>query len=762
MEEIEIRTGQDEPAESGRPLAALFFLMAGILGILSLFRSLKGISFAEWVVYPAAALLCWGIWYTYYGKNTKAFWMLVSGAVGTYACALIWMEEVFGEQIRYIAGCVIGGLKQEPVDVTETVLLLTEILIFFMAMSEFMIKSHTLLYFLTTLLLLLSPLWGMRAGVGAVLLLALFQIAFRVMQTEGAAGWQLSFEGGGKRRVLNRSSLVTGTALALLFGFVFITVSLSKEAVYDFVYKAESRIYRTVSRLTGSASQTVTGGGMKRGNIYRSGTPHLEVEVDAEPTETLYLRGFEGDEYRGGGWSEGGDGALFEEIEKKLGWQMYGDGIFNVSNLYYSMYFMMNSNMDTGGAPDWRNMRIRHVNGEYGNMYAPYYSQRGWGWGGDFEDGYIFWYYEQKDMHILWEQVYEDFELVRDMYRLVQEAYLEEAQIAYTQVPVHILTRLASLCQENPQESLEEITSFILYTLQENAEYTMAPGWTPLNEDMVEYFLFESGRGYCEHFAAAATLMYRLYGIPARYAAGYMVPVSAFTQQEEGSWKAVVTDEEAHAWVEILLEDYGWTPVEVTPPATGGSAAEYPGFDSSVFRKLVSEKGWDREKRKLRPEREDKTEGGWQISGDLFDWEDILETYGSWLSVLGACILYTVCLFPFFLDYRRLRRLKKLENSSCRRIFFRLLEMLRFAGIMEKYDGTEADFSAKLAEATGVSEIEIRNLQRIVEEAAYGAGPSSPEADFQVWQIYRMLAAAVYGKLKRHQKLVFRYWKAFY
>ncbi len=762
IEEIEIRASQEGPEEKRRPLAALIFLAAGIYGVLALFQSLKGISFAEWAVYPAAALLCWVIWYTYYGENRRAFWLLICGSVVAYGGALLWMEDVFGEQIRYIAGCVIGGLKLEPMDVTEAVLLLTALLIFFAAMSEFMVRSHTLLYFLTTLLLLLSPLWGMRAGAGAMLLLALFQASFWVMQTAGAGGWRLSFEGGVKSRTLSRSSFVAGLVLAVLFGAVFLAVSVQGDGVYDIVYETESRIYRTVSRLTGNSSRTVRGGAMNRGNVYRLGTPHLVVETDAKPTETLYLRGFEGAEYIGGGWSESGDGTLFEDIEKELGWQMYADGLFQVSNLYHSMYFMMNSNMDTEGVPDWRNMRISHVNGEYTNMYVPYYSQRSWGWGGTFQEGYMFWYYEQKDMHIAWDQVYEEFMPLRDMYQVLQEAYMEEAQITYTQVPVHILTRLSNLCQENPQESLEEITAFILYTLHENAEYTMAPGWTPLNEDMVEYFLFESGRGYCEHFATAAVLMYRLYGIPARYAAGYVVQPSAFTQQEEGSWKAVVTDEEAHAWAEIFLEDYGWTPVEVTPMSTGESAAMYPGFDTSIFRKLVHEKGWDREQQKLRTQTENYAETGWQISGDLFDWEIDLENDGKWLSAMGACALYTICLIPFFLDYRRLRRLKKLEKSGSRRIFSCLLEMLRFAGILEGYDGTEADFASKLTEMTGVSEIKIRDLVRIVEEAAYGAEPSSAEGDACVWQVYCMLAASVYRKLKWHKKGVFRYWKAFF
>ena len=90
----------------------------------------------------------------------------------------------------------------------------------------------------------------------------------------------------------------------------------------------------------------------------------------------------------------------------------------------------------------------------------------------------------------------------------------------------------------------------------------------PLNADPVEYFLFESGEGYCQHFASAAVLMFRLLGVPARYAAGCVVYPEDFVRQEDGTWQAVATDESAHAWAEIFLPDYGWVPVEATPPAS--------------------------------------------------------------------------------------------------------------------------------------------------------------------------------------------------
>ena len=64
------------------------------------------------------------------------------------------------------------------------------------------------------------------------------------------------------------------------------------------------------------------------------------------------------------------------------------------------------------------------------------------------------------------------------------------------------------------------------------------------------------------HFASAAALLLRLVGIPTRYVAGYVADIPA-------SGKANVPDSNAHAWVEVYLDGYGWEPVEVTPAYAG-------------------------------------------------------------------------------------------------------------------------------------------------------------------------------------------------
>lgn len=105
----------------------------------------------------------------------------------------------------------------------------------------------------------------------------------------------------------------------------------------------------------------------------------------------------------------------------------------------------------------------------------------------------------------------------------------------------------------------------VALTLSQMTEYDLNTPLTPEGEDFVDYFLNESRRGYCVHYASAGVLFMRYLGIPARYVTGYLTKVPA-------SGKVEVLDSDAHAWVEIYLDGYGWYPVEMTPPAEIGLA----------------------------------------------------------------------------------------------------------------------------------------------------------------------------------------------
>ena len=73
-------------------------------------------------------------------------------------------------------------------------------------------------------------------------------------------------------------------------------------------------------------------------------------------------------------------------------------------------------------------------------------------------------------------------------------------------------------------------------------------------------FVTQTKRGYCQHFAGAMALMLRYLGIPARVAAGFS---TGRYNQEAREW--TVADTNAHTWVEVWFDGYGWLPFDPTP-----------------------------------------------------------------------------------------------------------------------------------------------------------------------------------------------------
>jgi transglutaminase-like putative cysteine protease len=87
--------------------------------------------------------------------------------------------------------------------------------------------------------------------------------------------------------------------------------------------------------------------------------------------------------------------------------------------------------------------------------------------------------------------------------------------------------------------------------------YTLEP--PRLQLDSVDDFLFNTRRGFCEHFASAFTMLARAAGIPARVVSGYQGgqynPISGYL---------LIRQSDAHAWSEVWLEGRGWVRVDPT------------------------------------------------------------------------------------------------------------------------------------------------------------------------------------------------------
>ena len=183
------------------------------------------------------------------------------------------------------------------------------------------------------------------------------------------------------------------------------------------------------------------------------------------------------------------------------------------------------------------------------------------------------------------EYVYDTYLTVPDEQREELEKFLEEAGIEYDASEWDdVDVNDSDAYQKAQQERLDAVSDLAVY-FRKNFEYTMSPGMTPYNEDVVTYFLNVQRRGFCAHFASSSALLLRCLGIPTRYIEGYAISyedvmdsdgiegdvsewqISSDTYENAGIVEVDVTDGSAHAWIEVYLDGYGWIPCEMTPPS---------------------------------------------------------------------------------------------------------------------------------------------------------------------------------------------------
>ena len=87
--------------------------------------------------------------------------------------------------------------------------------------------------------------------------------------------------------------------------------------------------------------------------------------------------------------------------------------------------------------------------------------------------------------------------------------------------------------------------------------YTLEP--PPLGSNSVDRFLFDTRRGFCEHYASAFAVLMRAAGIPARIVLGYQGG-----ELNPMAGHLIVRQSDAHAWNEVWLDGHGWYRVDPT------------------------------------------------------------------------------------------------------------------------------------------------------------------------------------------------------
>lgn len=293
----------------------------------------------------------------------------------------------------------------------------------------------------------------------------------------------------------------------------------------------------------------------------------LTVEVQGEPLDgPLLLRGFSAGVYTSSGWQP------CQEPPENAGSAL-------------SLYPVRASGVALGQEDErTRTLTVTDVGTNSTYYYRPYFPVSYPYDAAQLTDAYLLRPAGEESYQVAYlpqEEVPPGASLENETGRIAERRYRQWVYENYLDVPEELLTpealeiiRLGAAQAETTHSYVDQRAAILAQAksvadyLASFTSYDLFASSAPLGEDMISYFLTQSHRGYCTHYATAATLILRQAGLPARFTAGYSVDLAG----KEGP--VDVPDQNAHAWVEVYVAGFGWQPVDVTPPSYPGSGTE--------------------------------------------------------------------------------------------------------------------------------------------------------------------------------------------
>lgn len=281
---------------------------------------------------------------------------------------------------------------------------------------------------------------------------------------------------------------------------------------------------------------------------------------------------------------------------------------------------------------------------------------------------------------------------------------------------------LAAQWRADGPDALTIVQHALAYFAKQPFYYTRTP--PALGDNPVDEFLYESRRGFCEHFATAFVTLMRAADVPARVVTGYQ----GGELNELGDY-LIVRQSNAHAWAEVWLDGQGW--IRVDPTAAIPPERVLTSLDTARFRTTDPAAGRDADMtlftRSLLKLRHgwDAINNGWNQWVLGFDRERqarLLRALGledlSWrrLITLMMILLFSgLALIALFVLVRR-----PPPRDPVLRLYQRFCRKLDRAGIVRRAAEGPRDFATRVAAYRTDLAAQVEGITALYESLRYG------------------------------------------
>lgn len=749
--------------QNERGLLAGTFLcfISGVYGILAAVTILAELKYDTFIVYAVLLLISGAIWgwlYVIQGSHLILWGCLFAVTAGT----IFWNQAFLLEIVRQIIRGDLTPLLTMSEDV-ETVI--CSFVMSWGALCLYELTFHTRSGFFPVAVFAAviggQIYLGFAVSYYEICLLTFYLLSAEVLHhkkrlEQKAKKGVFALKSGGGDGI---AAVEVCTALLLVAAYFVVTSSL-RDHLYQIPLNIEAAVSQRLPQLFWQDPNEAV---INRGELRGQNTQRVRVEMSEQPNGSILVKSFVGSGYLGDEWEEA------DESEYLAQEYMMNPSARETGNLYEEAFYDAASSLFQAISLDVRYSIITEdLTGD--RVYRPYFATKT----GEVGTEHSFDAYYVSSIMLMMEQRDNDLTVGT----LPVGPYAQYVQEEYTKLP-YGLERLKALCASHPAEGTEAITSQILELLWDHASYNLEPDPIPYGEDVAEYFLFERKEGYCQHFATAAVLMYRMYGIPARYVSGFVAPITSFEEGDNG-WQAVLYGGQAHAWAEIYQSGLGWIPVETTPPGSieGINDRSYEADPSLVISaddlESETESAQESEAETPAPTQpvteavpssasepaapSDPETGG--IAGQT----SVLKVL-SWIGgIVGSLLAASAVLggSVYAAKERRRRLLQKQKNASATQMLESVMGMLHLRGLLRAYQGDEEDMALVLAEAVPqISERDAKLFLAAVERETFGNTPISHQERENARFVKEKTAELVYPQLGWWKRLYFRYGKVY-